>query len=129
MERCREPYCPHSGKFIVDIGDGTDEHKYDYVLISPNDDVSVVLVKHMTSIVAFDGTRFMEGDFTHPLNHKRLRTDDEAYAKFMRWIGKMVKKDARSRYYTDTTHVDYQFSEGEFEACELMRISKKLKED
>jgi hypothetical protein len=69
----------------------------------------------------------MNKDFSHPLNHKKLKSSDEAYTKMMYLIGKMVKKDERGRYFTDTRYKDYKVDEGEFDIVELYRIADTLK--
>ena len=122
----RDSYRKHTGKFIVRIGRGLMD-EYDYCAIIPDKRHFVVLVKHNTSVVAFDGIRFIKEDYSHPLNYRKFDTADEAYNKLMRWIGKMVKKDVRGRYYTDTRYHDYAFTGEEFDSNELNKIAKEIR--
>ena len=62
--RSREPYRAHVGRFIVDIGNGSDSNKHDYCAIIQESGKFVVLVMHGTSCVAYDGKRFINKDFT-----------------------------------------------------------------
>ena len=125
--KSREPYRAHVGRFIVDIGNGNDPLKHDYCAIIQESGKFVVLVMHGNSIAAYDGKKFISNDFSHPLNHKKFLTSEEAYDKMMRWIGKMVKKDERGRYYTDTRYHDYKIEEDEFDTKELIAIANHIK--
>lgn len=125
--RTREPYRAHVGRFIVDIGNGSDPNKHDYCAIVQESGKFVVLVMHGASCAAYDGKRFINKDFTHPLNHKKFLTAEEAYDKLMRWIGKMVKKDERGRYYTDTRHHEYNIDVDEFDMKEMAKIADIIK--
>ena len=126
--RSREPYREHTGSFIVNIGNGIDKDKYDWVCITQDNGSGVVLIKHDSTCAAFDKKRFMSRDYSHPLNYKHFNSSEEAYEKLMKWIGKMVKKDDRGRYYTNTRYKDYGYSEDEFDSKELDDIASKLKE-
>ena len=44
----------------------------------------------------------MNKDYSKPLNAKRFKDTEEAYNKMMIWIGKMIKKDDRGRYYNNS---------------------------
>ena len=125
--RTAVPYRAHTGKFIVDIGNGTDPNKHDYCAIIQESGKFVVLIMHGCSIAAYDGKKFVANDFSHPLNHKKFLTAEEAYDKLMRWIGKMVKKDDRGRYYTDTRYHDYQIADNEFIMEEMIKVAKAIK--
>ena len=125
--RAREPYRAHTGRFIVDIGNGSDTKKHDYCAIVQESGKFVVLVMHGSSCAAYDGKKFIANDFSHPLNHKKFLTTEEAYDKMMRWIGKMVKKDERGRYYTDTRYHDYRIGDDEFILEEMVAIAKQIK--
>ena len=129
ITRSREPYKPHKGSFIVDIGNGIDPNKYDYAAILQQNESFVVLVKHGSSVIAFDGTRFIKNDFSHPLNYKSFSSSEEAYEKLIRWIGKMVKKDERGRYYNDRAYKNYAYDESEFEESELRQIAEIIKKE
>lgn len=121
------PYREHTGKFKVNIGNGSDKDKYDWVYIEQDSDGSgVVLVKHDCCCICFDSKRFKQKDFSHPLNMKVLKTSDEAYEKLMKWIGKMVKKDERGRYFTDTRYKEYTYNETQFDSNRLGEIAEKI---
>ena len=127
--RAREPYRQHKGRFLVDIGNGTDPKKHDYCVIIQETGEAIVLVMHQTHIAAFDGTDFVNKKFTYPLNYKHYDSSEDAYNKFMRWIGKMVKKDERGRYYTRTRYHSYDLKLDEaFDIEELNKIADIIKE-
>ena len=121
-------YFPHGGKFYTDIGDGSDKNKYDFAVICPDDsNNSCCIIKHNKSVIVFDGNRFAKNDISHPLNHKILENEDEAYKKMMHMMGKFLKKDSRGRYFTDTAHKDYNFANTDFDKAELLKVAKKVR--
>jgi hypothetical protein len=122
----REPYAYHEGHFYCDIGNGTDPDKYDYCVIMQQSGKSVTLVMHSRSIIAFDTMSFINKDISYPLNYKRFDSTDEAYAKFMRWIGKMVKKDERGRYYNNKRYHEYDYSESDFDTNRLYELADEI---
>lgn len=48
----REPYKPHTGRFIVNIGNGTDPEKYDYAVIIPDTSNLYAVRKRSSSVIA-----------------------------------------------------------------------------
>ena len=124
----REPYKPHTGRFIVNIGNGTDPEKYDYAVIMPDTrKVGVILIMHQNKIAAYDLNAFQNGNYSYPLNYKEMDSPEEAYAKFMRWIGKMVKKDERARYYNNRRY--HEYAPTTFDENKLNEIRLELKKE
>jgi ADP-heptose:LPS heptosyltransferase len=126
-ERARVPYSFHKGYFYCDIGNGTDPNKYDYCIIAQTNGKAILLVMHNKSIIAFDAKQFLANDFSYPLNYKKLASTDEAYAKFMKWIGKMVKKDERGRYYNNRRYHEYDYSDSDFNIRGFAELADEIK--
>ena len=96
-------YKPHDGRFYSDIGIGDD---VDFAIIE-TDGSAVMVVKYELEVAAIDAKNFFEGVPTPILLSKRCESTEDAYQKMMKMIGKMVKKDSRGRYFTNTTHKDF----------------------
>lgn len=121
-------YNPHKGNYIVDIGNGTESSKIDWCVVFTDKSKSgVVLLKKETSVVAFDFNLFMDKDYSNPLNSKVLDNSDLAYDKFMKWIGKMAKKDYRGRYYNNKQDRGYTYDTSLFTDKELDKVSDTIK--
>lgn len=109
-------YKPHSGRFYSDIGNGKDQHHVDFVAIFPDEiGRGVIILKSYTELVAYDFDELLENKKdAKVLNYKNLSTPDLAYSKFMKWIGKMIKKGISidekhvGRYYSNTADEDYE---------------------
>lgn len=120
-------YMPHSGKFYSDISNGSNPNRLDWCVIIPSEsDDGVVIIKKNTSLVAFSRNAIMSKDYSNPLNSKSFSNTDEAYSKMMKWIGKMVKKDSRGRYFNNKTDRVYAIPEN-FSDKDLDSISAKVK--
>lgn len=123
-------YFPHKGKYIVDIGNGTNKAKIDWaVILTENSTSGVVLLKKEKSVVAFDLNLFINKDYSNPLNSKTLDTTDLAYDKLMKWIGKMAKKDYRGRYYNNKQDRGYTYDNELFTDSELNKLSNSIKKE
>jgi hypothetical protein len=75
---------------------GNDPSEVDYAIIV-KDKKGVIIGKGGTSVIALDISLLSNSMFV--LNYKELSTSDEAYNKFLKWIGKMIKKTSDSRYF------------------------------
>ena len=116
-------YKPHDGRFYSDISTG---HEVDFAIIE-TDDKAVMVVKHDLEIAAIDAKNFFENIPTPILLSKKCESTEEAYQKMMKMIGKMVKKDSRGRYFTNTTHKDFETPEF-FEDKALMKdLQRRMK--
>ena len=51
----------------------------------------------------------------------------EAYQKMMKMIGKMVKKDSRGRYFTNTTHKDFDTPDFFKDKALMKDLQKRMK--
>ncbi|MBR2247036.1 MAG: hypothetical protein IJ880_08440 [Bacilli bacterium] len=114
-------YKPHSVKCYVDISDDPYTHTDYCICYQPPK--SLIIIKYGTSCEIYDFKAFMDGDFSKPLNAKKFNTTDEAYDKMMKWIGKMIKKDTRGRYYNNSVG-PYHFNKVIDDA-----VLNRLKED
>jgi hypothetical protein len=75
---------------------GNDPSEVDYAIIV-KDKKGVIIGKGGTSVIALDISLLYNSMIV--LNYKELPTSDEAYDKFLKWIGKMIKKTSDSRYF------------------------------
>lgn len=75
---------------------GNESSEVDYAIIL-KDKKGVIIGKGGTSVIALD-ISLLSGSMI-VLNYKELSTTDEAYDKFLKWIGKMIKKTSDSRYF------------------------------
>jgi hypothetical protein len=75
---------------------GNDPSEVDYAIIV-KDRKGVIIGKGGTSVIALDLSLLHNSMIV--LNYKEMQTSDEAYDKFLKWIGKMIKKTSDSRYF------------------------------
>lgn len=126
FESFSEKYLPHSGKYYADIGNGSNPNRIDWVVITPDKHSDgVVIVKKNCTVVTYSHNSMINKDFTKPLNMKVLNSTDEAYSKMMKWIGKMVKKDSRGRYFNNKLDTSYDLPEN-ISDKELLEVRSKL---
>lgn len=91
-------YKPHTVRCVVNI---KGSNHIDYCVCCQGKK-ALIIVKYQKSCAIYDFKELMEGRY-EPLNSKVFETMGEAYDKMMRWIGKMVKKSDKSRYYNNST--------------------------
>ena len=75
---------------------GNDPNGVDYAIIV-KDRKGVIIGKGGTLVIALDLSLLCNSMIV--LNYKEMQTSDEAYDKFLKWIGKMIKKTSDSRYF------------------------------
>lgn len=74
-----------------------------------------MILKSYTEVVTYDFEELLDNKKeTKVLNYKNFSTPDLAYSKFMKWIGKMIKKGVSNdgkhigRYYNNVTDEEYE---------------------
>ena len=115
-------YRSHTVKCVVNI---KGSNHIDYCVCCQGKK-ALIIVKYQKSCAIFDFKEIMNGRYK-PLNSKCFDTTGEAYDKMMRWIGKMVKKSDKSRYYNNSTGKYHFFFTFEVSVLETLRNKKTLK--
>ena len=110
-------YEAHSGRYYSDIEDGS-RNRVDFAIIHPTASPNaVVVMKNNKWVCVYDCKDiYSNKENALPLLSKECKTNDEAYTKLMKVIGKMVKKsyyikgtDHKARYYNNKQNKDYEF--------------------